>query len=424
MTIAYTRAAAVATAFMLAAFGEIGFAAKGGTPGPPDDQGDHGEELTGNRLSYPAVLIPGENIDPFFLVDEGELGVTFSYGCPGVEIIEPFAYPNISCVDDLLDPKEYYTADQCTAVGGKCEGLPVDRIYWQKEELNDWSAQATGISVPESLPVTVRYVDWGDSLEVVNWNEYSFLRVETLPFVDLGQDPLVEIPAGTQLGFQTWHVSGQGITEHWGVRVTEDAGLQGLPYAYQMPYAIINGDTAELYLSKLFPEAADDAYYACPGMGGGDDPPVYPADYPFDGISFTPGEGWTGACNLPVVDFTLEQNVSGKFVYGYNWRMRDIPNPLSSADCGDDTWQKTGWWRLTFVPNGGMEKMVFDAGAVTSAPAVPDSVPTDILLALLADEDETEGTLYTPVVDAGNNLTYLDICIVGKANSGGGGGKK
>jgi hypothetical protein len=408
-------------------FSSGGFGAKGGIPGPPNNPG---EESAGNRLSYPALLVPGISIEPFFMVEEGVLGDTYSYGCEGTETLEQFEYPNISCVDDLAEPTVYYTAEQCMAVGGKCEGKPVDRVYWQKEELNDWSAQATGVSDLESLPVTVRLVDWGDSIEVVNWNESSVLRVETQPFADLAQDALAELPepplgeTQTQVGFAMWHVSGQGITEQWGVRVTEVAGEQGLPYVYASPYAIINAGTAELYLSKLFREAADDPDYACPQMGG-DTPPVYPADYPFAGRVFTAGEGWSSACNLPVVAYTLEQSVSGKFVHGYNWRMRELTNPLPLADCGDTTWQKTGWWRLTFVPNGDADRMELDANALTAAPELPVAEPSD-MFSLLAEEseDDTEGTLYAPVVSADDNLTYIDICIVKKEKGGGGGGGK
>jgi hypothetical protein len=255
--------------------------------------------------------------------------------------------------------------------------------------------------------------------------------VETQPFVDLGQDSLPEIPAGTQLGFQMWHVSGQGITEQWGVRVKDGATMMGLPYAYQSPYAIVNGGTAQLYLSKLFREAADDQELACPNPEG-DAGAVYPADYPFDDRTWTQGSGWTNSCNLPIVAYTLEQSVSGKFVHGYNWRMRELSNPLPPATCVDNSWQKTGWWRLTFVPNGGNTKMAFQDGAAISAPDLPAAAPTDLTALLAAEEEEeTEGTLYTPVVDsllkadgsAGNNLTYIDICIVKKARGGGGGGQ-
>ncbi len=376
-------------------------------------------ELAGNRLSYPAVTFSGSDIVPFYDVEEGALGETWSYGCEGEEVLDDqYTYPNTSCVNSLTEPMIYFDAVACVS---KCGDQTVDRIYWQKQEANTWSSQVT---VAED-PVMVRYVDWGDSIEVLSWNENSILRVETQPFVDLAQDPLVivrddvEVTVTQQLGFQMWHVAGQGITEQWGVRTTEDElGFQGLPYAYQSPYAIINAGTADLYLSKLFRAAADDTTYACP-EGSGDTPPVYPPDYPFVDFTFIPGEGWSDACNLNVVDYTVEQSVGGKFVHGYNWSMRNLPDPL--LDCDDGPWQKTGWWRLTFVPNGGVENMLFDATTVTSAPVVPEAVPTDLLLlAEEESEEETdEGTLYTPVIDTANNLTYIDICIVKKAQGGG-----
>lgn len=380
------------------------------------------QEEAGNNLSYPAVLIEGDSTAPFFEVvgvEEG-LGVTYSYGCEGIEILDPFTYPNTSCVDNLANPTIYYTAAECTAPGGKCDGKMVDRMYWQKEEDNHWSSQVTGVLSTGSAPVNVRYLDWGDSIEVVNWNDYSVLRVETQPFADLSQDPLPELPPPvppspqTQWGFQMWHVSGQGITEQWGVRVTEDAGVRGLPYAYQSPYAIINAGTADLYLSKLFPADANNPFYECPAMGG-DQPPVYPAEYPFV-RDWTEGVGWSDSCNLPIVPFTLEQSVTGKYVHGYNWRMRDLNNPLPVSLCGDPTWQQTGWWRLTFVPNGGDTKMLFAADTVTSPPEVPPAIPTGTFLVSVSEDDTVEGTLYTPVVDPVNNLTYIDICIVKKSS--------
>ncbi|MDH3328384.1 MAG: hypothetical protein OEM01_04055 [Desulfobulbaceae bacterium] len=380
----------------------------------------HGEEGAGNNLSYPAVLIEGPSTVPFFTVPEEGLGETYSYGCEGSEIYNVFTYPNTSCVDDLAEPTIYYTAAECTAPGGKCDGKTVDRMYWQKEGDNNWSSQVTGIPLTGSAPVNVRFVDWGDSIEVVNWTDYSVLRVETQPFVDLSQDPLPEVisdPAQTQTGFQMWHVSGQGITEQWGVRVTEDAGERGLPYVYQSPYAIINAGTADLYLTKLFPVDDDDHDYKCPAMGG-DQPPVYPADYPFE-PNWIAGEGWSGSCNLPVVAYTLEQSVSGKFVHGYNWRVRDLPDHLE--ECTDQAWHKTGWWRLTYVPNGDTSKMLFTDTTVTGPPEIPPAIPTALSTFLSlseeSEEDEVETTLYTPVVDVGNNLTYIDICIIKKKDT-------
>lgn len=416
----FTFTVAAALAGMLAYSGG-GFAAKGGTPGPPNNPG---EESAGNRLSYPALLIPGLDVLPEFVVAVGTLGDNYSYGCDKPQDVyvggTKFSYPNTTCavLDDQGLATEWLDAVACTLADAPCDGLPVDRVYWQKEEANLWSAQATGIA--DNIPVNVRFLEWGDSIESTTWTETSNLRVETQPFIDLGQDPRDEIPAGTQLGFQMWHAEGQGINEQWGVRVTENAGAQGLPYAYQSPYAIINGGTATLYLSKLFPESADEMG-GCPGAG--DSGLVYPEGYPF--VRIWLGTGWSESCTWDVVDYTLELSVSGKYVHGYNWRMREVPNPLSPQVCGSDPpWSETGWWRLTFVPNGGVDKMAFAENTVLSGPDFPLATPTDI--SLLAEEDdgddETDVPKYQPFLDVANNLTYIDLCIAPKVKSGGGGG--
>lgn len=409
--------------------------------GPPCKGGPGGGEdpTAVNRLAYPSLLVPGVSVAPFFDVAEGALGDTYSYACNQQQTITidgtDFTYPNTTCaeLDDLGAATEWLDAAVCTAVGGPCEGLPVDRVYWQKQPENLWSAQATGIA--DFLPLIVRYLDWGDSIEVVTWNENSVLRVETQPFSDQSQDPRPEVLPGdiaaTQVGLQMWHAEGQGTNEQWGVRTTEQGGLQGLPYAYQSPYAIINAGTATLYLSKLYRDSADettnsDGSSGCPVPGSGETgETAYPGEYPFEGRIFTPGEGWSSACNLPVVPYTLELSVSGKYVHGYNWRMRELTNPLPLAVCGTTEWDKTGWWRLTFVPNGGMEKMIFAEDAKLAAPPLPAAIPTDVsLLTVAAEEEEEEGTLYTPVIDTENNLTYIDICIAPKVKGGGSGKKK
>jgi hypothetical protein len=395
------------------------FAAKG-SPGPPDGGGEDPSAV--NHLSYPALLIPGVSVAPFFTVVEGALGETYSYGCAEEQIVyvsgTKFTYPNTTCavLDDQGLATEWLDAAACTASGAPCEGLPVDRVYWQKEEQNLWSGQVTGIST--GLPVTIRYVDWGDSIESVTWNETSKLRVETQPFADLSIDVRTELPSKAQLGFQMWHSQGQGINEQWGVRTTEVESAQGLPYAYQSPYAIVNAGTATLYLSKLSPQSAAEMG-GCPGPSGG----TYPSDYPF-ARTWT-GSGWSDSCNLPPVAHTVELSVSGKYVHGYNWDMKALANPLPPTLCGSTpVYSETGWWRLTFVPNGGATKMAFLESTGTSAPVSPVATPTD-LNALAADTIEplveTEGPLYSPKVDATNNLTYIDLCIAPKTKGGGGG---
>jgi len=390
-------------------------AAKGGIQGRPGDSG----ETAVNRLSYPAILIPGISITPYFMVAEGLLGESYSYGCDTPQVINidgtDFSYPNTTCAS--LNPEgqatEWLTAEECTDTGAPCEGKTVDRIYWQKQADNSWSAQATGLA--NDLPLTIHYVDWGDSIEVVTWNENSVLRVETQIFGEPLLDGRADIPA-TQLGFQMWHAAGQGITEQWGVRTSEVDGLQGPPYVYQTPSAIVNAGTAQLYLSKLYRENDIDMG-GCPAAGG-DTPPAYPASYPFTRVWLD--NGWDNSCNLPVVPFTLETNVSGKYVHGYNWRMRELTNPLPLAYCGDTSWQKSGWWRLTFVPNGLAEKVIFAESTAITPPILPQAEPADVTL--LEEEDDTEGTLYSPVVNTTDNLTYIDICIKSKEKGGGSSG--
>ena len=441
---------AVATAFALAcllALGSTAMAAKPETPG---------ETTAGNQLSYPAILfgVTAGETPALFPVPEGVKGTDFSYGCNVPEWNEYFHYPNTSCVDDLDEPTSYMDPDDClTYCIGKCNSLTeeqqaslpegfscdessivVSRMYWQKLEANQWNAGQ--VTLDSSQAATVRYVDWGDSIEVKSWPETSILRVETQPFIDLSnldQDDMIDTNGSPILdleGIEMWHVSGQGITEQWGARATVNGPV---PFVYDSPYAIINAGTAELYLSKLHQTDADDGLeegqHGCPYVVAGDENGQidYPTDYPFV-RSWAPGVGWSSSCNLTPVDYTVELSVSGKYVHGYNWRMNRLQNPLPSDECGDNTWQKTGWWRLTFVPNGGEERVFFPSvgEVVTSAPTLPEATPLDLSAITLAEDEPTEGevetTLYSPVVDKDHNLTYIDICITKKATGGGGGG--
>ena len=216
------RIAVGALAITMIAFSAPVLAAKGGIKGPPT-----GGEST-NNLSVPGVETATTDVIAARWAPPGVpvLGTHYSYGCDAPESDGQFSYPNTSCVDNLSDPTVYYTEEQCTddVQPSPCQGMPVDRIYWQKVESNEWSADDTGIS-PNSAYVD--YVDWGDALEAVSWNERSVIRVETQPWMSTidGFDPTSELndcaeaaidPAiDCKIGLQMWHVSGQGITEHW-----------------------------------------------------------------------------------------------------------------------------------------------------------------------------------------------------------------
>jgi hypothetical protein len=337
-----------------------------------------GGEVTVNNLSFPAVLMHAEGAQASFSATNEVFGSTYSYACNKPETIDGRTFPNTSCVTS--DGSVYYTAEQCTAPGAPCDGLPVDRMYWQKRPLaNRWAPDTvSGENGPE---VEATHLDWGDNLESVSWTDRSVIRVEMTPFAQL-QDPL--------RGLQMWHVYGQGITELWGARATEE----GLPYVYETPSAIINTIDARLNIAKLANGPA-----TCPTEGPGE-PPV-PGNWV--------GGKWEGTWLLRDEAFTPELNIGGRYVYGYNWKMR--------RDVVPQDVDKQGWWRLTFYAP---DRVRFTGATMIEPPVVGDGTPTPLPAVTIGIEsEEEEGPLYRPVVDAANNLTYIDICIVSRRGGGG-----
>ena len=426
--------AGAALAITVIAFSPPVLAAKGGIKGPPTG----GESP--NNLSVPGVQTQASTSIAAHWTPPGEpgLGVHYSYGCDVGESDGQFSYPNTSCVDSLTAPTEYYTAEQCTddVQPSPCQGMSVERIYWQKVDVNQWWADDTGI-----LPnlATVDYVDWGDALEAVSWNERSIIRVETQPWNSTieGFDPTIADPdlndcveaaaeatldpaLACKIGLQMWHVSGQGISEHWGVRAGDADPFDS--FNYDTPFQIVKSTQARLNLTKLEPESA---VCSMPGGNPGDDPPV---------VTGWNGSGWDNTCQWYDEVYSVETSVGGKFVFGYNWRMKNVE--LESL-CGPD-WEKTGFWRLTFYAPAG--DVVFDDAAAPNVapPAVPVALralprtefivttPPEPVAAAAETESEDPGEddrLYRPVVDVEHNLSYIDICIVAKSKGGGGGGK-
>lgn len=409
-----------------------GFAAKGGEPGPPT-----GGEAS-NNLSVPGILTetsPEVSNTAYWLVRTVDpiLGQHYSYGCDVEEQYEEFKYPNTSCVDELMNPEIYYTAEVCIGEGMPCEGYAVadlSRIYWQKEPDNDWWADDEGVA-PE--PVDVAYVDWGDALEAVSWNERSVIRVETQPWSstiagfnpavtacgDASTDPELDC----KVGFQMWHVSGQGISEHWGVRASDID--DPVSFNFDSPFQIIKTNNARLNLTKM---AAGGALCSQPGGNPGDLPPAV-------GAWDSTNAEWGGTCTLSDAPFTVETSVGGKYVYGFNWRMKD-------ADIGTRCpgWVKTGFWRLTFyapddvIFTGHSEANPIPNVAPPGVPSEERELPRTVFNTVLApapvpvveaesdeEDPDADDRLYRPVIDPVNNLTYLDICIVAKSQGGGGG---
>jgi len=454
----------------LLAFCGSGFGAKGGVPGPPTG----GE--TPNNLSLPAVLTGSQTTTGHRWHPPANpvLGVHYSYGCDQPEGNDQFKYPNTSCVDDLDTPTVYYEPLACVADNAPCKGFSVAeiyRIYWQKVDDNEWWADQEGAlgTTPEDPWRCVDYVDWGDALEAVSWSESSVIRVETQPYHSkiLGFDPVLdtcesaadpevtktfeEIEEVCKVGLQMWHVSGQGITEHWGVRATDPDPVaypeeESVSFNYDSPFQIIHTSNARLNIARLVPESA-----TCPEPGGNanEEPPKVEPDWIDNGDdsgswAFPDGEGgYLAACEVYDIPYTVELSVGGKYVYGYNLRMKNVD---LTQITGCDGYEKTGYYRLTFYdPDLDVDFSLFpgepeELGYPNVAPpAVPSEVrelPRIVFNTVLADpppdpepvfesEDEdpdADDRLYRPVVDTVNNLTYLDICIVAKTQGGGGGG--
>jgi hypothetical protein len=108
--------------------------------------------------------------------------------------------------------------------------------------------------------------------------------------------------------------------------------------------------------------------------------------------------------------FNAELNIQGKYVYGYNWK-------LKTFDTGGVN--KAGWWRLTFYAPDVLFTPTTVVGIPTLAAATPDPLFPIIAAAAIEAEEETEGRLYVPIVRSGDNLTFIDICISAKKGGGG-----
>jgi len=388
------------------------------------------EEPIGNNLSYPTVFTAG-------LPDEYEwspyepavLGVHYSFGCDRPEKIDQFNYPNTSCVDESgLEPR-FLGDEECVAVGGPCEegftSEELDLIYWQKVEGQTWSAETT-TAVP---PIYAAYLDWSDNIESNTWAVTSVIRVETQPYFTSipGFDPTLDScgPLDPCLtGLQMWHASGHGTTERWGVRVDNGDPANHEPYVYESPFAVIHTSRARLNLAKLEPAEVE-----CPAPG---EEPVPPPDLPlmWEVETDDQGEilyGWwettdpegDDPCTLDDLEQTVELNVGGKWIYGYNW----MTKRMDFEACEDDGFDVGGWWRLTFytedrsVDFSGQEEDYWENPDVLEPPPEVKADETSLL-----ESDPDEGPMYPPVVDTVNNLTYIDICLATKGGGGSGGG--
>ena len=79
--------------------------------------------------------------------------------------------------------------------------------------------------------------------------------------------------------------------------------------------------------------------------------------------------GWVYACEVYDQPYTVELSVGGKYVYGYNLRMKNV-DMLFIPGC--EGYEKTGYYRLTFYAP---EDVVFDDNLAPNV--APPFVPAD-----------------------------------------------
>lgn len=253
------------------------------------------------------------------------------------------------------------------------DGKPVTRVcytdefgiqtlgyaYAQKTLGNVWQAE----NVYGDGPTTVNEIDWGDSLESVDMKVGRPVRVEL---------SLYKLLATPMTGYRMTMLANPSSPDE----------VQGACSTGETPYD--NGASALTYDSS---EAT--VYTARAGL----------LIQLISGDATTlewNGTQWTGAVGSPIpVIFSGELNVGGKVIYG-----------LSTGGWRPNT---TGVYRITFyMPVDG--NTLFDASTIVRL-----SAETEVAAA----EDEGDIGGGTAVVDWGNNLTYIDVTVVG----GGGGGR-
>ena len=357
----------------------------GGGNRPPTGE----EETAANNLSYPAVELNGAGPEATFaglsLLATPVLGKDFSYACDGApEVVGETTYPYTSCVNS--EGTLYYSIADCQILKPACLGKTFYRLYWQKTATNDWTADAILASTTPAINggYPAYFVDWSDSLESQIWWDTAAIRVETTPYSTL---PPPSLAAPTTLTRVTmWHVFGQGKTELWGAKATDDVGTTLTEEEWANP--ILHTTAARLNIAKISGPNADCVNETSPGAGEWTVDPNNTSRYYWNGSDLT----------LYDVPYTPELNIGGRYVYGFNWQLRRDQVP---ANIG-----KTGWWRLTFY-----------TALPGSSPVVyfPNGAATEISPPMVAPPSETK---FDPVV--ATDLSYIDICVRGSKGGGSG----
>jgi len=237
--------------------------------------------------------------------------------------------------------------------------------FAQKTTGNKWNAQFE-VAAPTAA-VGVYGVDWGDNIESVSPAVGRPYRLETALFADRTQSPMT------------------GYTMAMLANPSSPDEVQGTnTTTYPSYYATITSPKPGLRIQNITGIATDTL-------------------------------SWNAATNLWIssaatipqttISFAPELNVAGKYIFG--------------ASQGGWKPKAMGTYRITFyIPTGLSGSQIMMASATTLGNLVDGawvpSVPGVVV------EEEGEGGVATPILDVPNNLTYVDVQVIGK---GGGGGK-
>jgi cysteine-rich repeat protein len=345
--------------------------AQGGSGGGGEEEG------AGNNLSFPTVFAEGVGVTGLdATVDDGlrtppETGDLFA-GAYWLGWLD-------GSVQNVCDP----ATPDCPPAGA----TDVQRLYLQDDANNVWKA-GTIVGTP-GVPIAVDGVDWGDNLESGSWYENSVVRVETVLYKTV--DPALG-------SYEMWLLYGESSPgEMQGAR-TSNAGAP-VPLIIPSTEATVYSPCARLTIQKLradagVPVPADYAWNAATGAWDG---AAYTMANSAVWESYTASEGSSGG-------YTAEVNVSGKLIDGYNWKLRDATLPGGV--------NKLGWYRLTFSLDGtgkcgGTSPIALNTSLATASIVVS----TEETAAPLPRAGEPVGTSVPAVVDAANNLTYIDVYI-------------
>lgn len=360
-----------------------------GKGGKPTD----GEKV-GNNLSFPVIWAEGIpktlRTAPANLVDtellEGEWWFVW-----GPEPIDPQSIiyscaPSTSGELLCLDQTEPGTTDP-----GLYKG------WVQKHASNYWEAyNADGEG-------DVDWVDWGDNLESIDWTIKSKIRTELVLYKEMS--PVV-------LQYPMRHVSGWGISEVHGLQTYTDGSIafenapgdKATVYSTHTRMTIqkLNVDRDDPNMDQLEWDSVNSKW-----KDVNDDDILVVNEPIFSNALYEAADG-------PGY-FNAEVNVKGKIMYGYTWDIKKLN-------------EGTGSYRITYSFDETVEgptvsvlnTFLTNAEILLPIEEEPDDETSakDAVSTAEGDESEKGGV---GVLLGGQNITYMDIRIVGKTTGGGGG---